>query len=257
MLFTIKKTLLLLACLATLPVWGQDDPGNRFWGEERNKGRAVLLHLALGGQVPAADLAKRFGPNLSVGGGLEHITANNWVFGAEGHYLFSKDVKEDPLANLRTPEGDIIGSDQQIASVVLRERGLYVGVVAGRLWVLNQKQRSGLRFTLSAGWLQHKIRVQDDGQTVNQLTGEYLKGYDRLTGGPALQQFVGWQQLGLNRRSNWCVGLEFNQGFTHTLRDWDFAERRKLDGQRFDLRFGIRLGWTLPFYPKSAERIEY
>lgn len=42
------------------------------------------------------------------------------------------------------------------------------------------------------------------------------------------------------------IGFEFNQGFTKSLRDWDFTERRKLDGNRIDLRFGIRATWTIP-----------
>lgn len=224
--------------------------------EPRNTGPAFLFHVNAGAHLPGGDLAKRFGPDASVGGGLELITENNFLFGAEGHFLFGQKVKEDPLTLIRTPEGDIIGTDQYIASVFLRERGFYIGGMIGKLFPIGKK-RSGLRITAGAGMLRHKIRFQDDTQSVNAISGDYAKGYDRLTGGFALNQFIGWQHLAANRRANWFIGLEFNQGFTKSLRDWDFSEMRKLEGSRTDLRFGIRAAWTLPFYVGNAEKIYY
>ncbi len=90
-----------------------------------------------------------------------------------------------------------------------------------------------------------------------QIRDDYKKGYDRLCGGPALQQFIGWQKVGYGRDMSWLFGFEFNQAFTQTRRDWDFAEMRKLEGRRVDLRFGVRLAWTLPFYTGTAEEIYY
>lgn len=224
--------------------------------EDRNQGKAILLHLAFGVHQPVADMADRFGADGDFGIGLEYLTANNFIVGAEGYYFFGTKVKEDPLAILRTPEGDIIGKDRLIASVVLRERGYYFGGMAGKLFVLNKK-RAGIRLTCGAGLLRHWIRIQDDNTSVTQLTGDYKKGYDRLTGGLALNQFVGWQHLAGNRRSNFLIGLEFNEGFTNTLRDWDFNDMRKLDESRLDIRIGFRVAWTLPFYQGGAEDIYY
>lgn len=225
-------------------------------GEARNKDKAILLHLMFGLHTSAGDLADRFGPDGSFGLGLEYLTKNNFILGAEGHYFFGSAVNEDPLAILRTPEGSIIGKDRLLASVVLRKRGYYFGGTVGRLFTFNDK-RSGIRLTLGAGLLRHWIRIQDDNNSVTELTGEYKKGYDRLTGGLALNQFVGWQSLAGDRRSNWLIGLEFNEGFTNTLRDWDFSEMRKLDEKRLDIRIGLRVAWTLPFYQGKPEEIFY
>jgi hypothetical protein len=225
-------------------------------GEPRNKDKAILLHLMFGLHTSAGDLADRFGPDGSFGLGLEYLTKNNFILGAEGHYFFGSAVNEDPLAILRTPEGSIIGKDRLLASVVLRKRGYYFGGTVGRLFAFNDK-RSGIRLTLGAGLLRHWIRIQDDNNSVTELTGEYKKGYDRLTGGLALNQFVGWQSLAGDRRSNWLIGLEFNEGFTNTLRDWDFSEMRKLDEKRLDIRIGLRVAWTLPFYQGKPEEIFY
>lgn len=222
----------------------------------RNTGSAILGNLLFGVHLPGGDMADRFEADGDFGGAVEYLTANNFIFGVEGHYFFGPKVKEDPLAILRTPEGDIIGNDRLVASVVLRERGWYGGAKVGKLFAFNGK-RSGIRLTLGAGMMRHKIRLQDDNNSVTQITGDYKKGYDRLTGGLALNQFLGWQHLSANRRSNWMAGFEFIEGFTKSLRDWDFTERRKLDGNRLDLRLGIRVAWTLPFYQGKADEIFY
>ena len=252
----MKNCILLIICvLCAIDLAAQkfpEHPGD----EVRNKGSVILAHVTFGAHLPAGDLADRFDVDGDFGGAAEYMTANNFLFGAEGHYFFGSKVKEDPLAILRTPEGDIIGNNRLVASVALRERGWYAGAMIGKLFTINDK-RSGIRFTLGAGVLRHRIRIQDDNSSVTQLTGDYKKGYDRLTGGLALNHFLGWQHLSANRRSNWMAGFEFNEGFTKSLRDWDFTERRKLDGKRLDLRIGIRVAWTLPFYQGKAEEIFY
>lgn len=255
----VKKLIYLTGLFAAgfLPATAQQFPEHPAESERRNKGNAILLHLAGGAQWPGGDLAERFGPNGALSLGLEYLTANNWIAGAEGQFLFGSTVKDDPLAILRTPEGDIIGNDRNLADVLLRERGLYVGAHVGRLFTFGRDARSGLRATFGAGWLQHKIRIQDDTRSVTQLTGDYQKGYDRLTGGLALQQFLGWQNLAPDRLANWIFGFEFSQGFTQSRRDWDFTEMRRLDGRRLDLRFGVRASWTLPFYNRPARSIYY
>ncbi len=249
--------IVLVGILLSGQVFAQYRENTPEYDEANNKGGALLFNFNFGAHLPAADMAKRFNEDMSVGGGLEYITANNFIWGAQGHYFFGTKVNDDPLAGIRTPEGGIIGVDQSLASVILRERGFFIGANLGKLLIFNEKKRSGLRLSGGVGWMQHKIRLQDDGQTVPLLTGAYRKGYDRLTGGPTLTEFIGWQHLGANRRSNWFVGFDMLQGFTHTLRDWDFAAQQKLTGIRLDLRFGIRMGWVLPFYKQAAEQIYY
>ncbi len=256
---TVKTLYFLLSlfCLAVSPALAQKFPEHPPAEEPRNKGKAILLHLSGGVQKPGGDLADRFGNNGALGGGVEFLTANNWIIGTETQFYFGRDVKDDPLTFLRTPDGDIIGNDRNIATVALRQRGLYLGGAVGRLFTFKKDARSGLRLNLGAGWTYHKIRIQDDTRSVTQLTGDYLKGYDRLSSGLAFNEFIGWQNLAPNRRSNWMIGFEFNQGLTENRRSWDFAEMKKLDGRRLDLRFGLRATWTLPFYIGSASKIYY
>ena len=83
----------------------------------RNTGKAFLFHFNLGTHLPVGDLSKRFGQDMSIGGGTEIISANNVIYGLTGHYFFGQNVKEDPIAGFRTPDGDIIGSDQALATI--------------------------------------------------------------------------------------------------------------------------------------------
>ena len=101
---------------------------------------------------------------------------------------------------------------------------------------------------MGVGIFQHKIRVQEDPNSfVPIIAGEYKKGWDRLSNGLALRQFVGYQHLSLNGLVNFYAGFEFMQAFTQNRRVQDFKLMTKLDEKRFDLMYGIKVGWTLPF----------
>ena len=225
-----------------------------------NQGNALLLNFGFGVQQPGGDLADRFGISNGVEVGADYILdPSNWFFGLEGQYFFGTDVKEDVLAPLRTTEGFIIANDRNPANVQLRERGYYLGARVGKLIGLSSTNpRAGLRVHLGAGLLQHKIRVQDDPiREVSQLTGDYLKGYDRLTNGLALHQFLGYQLLGKDGGINLIAGLEFFQGFTQNRRSFNYDTRQADTAQRVDLMMGIRFSWILPFYRTNAEDIYY
>lgn len=251
------KIILLFALLQGVSVCAQRFREHPEEQDARNKGKAIMFHLGLGAQLPAADLADRFGFCGSYGGGIDFMMANNYFIGFEGFGIFGKEVKEDPLAILRTPEGFIIANTRTLSAVLLRERGMYLGGTVGKLITFKKEERRGIRVALGAGWLQHRILVQDDDRSLTQITGAYAKGYDRLTGGLALNQFIGWQKLGKLKKANFMIGFEFTQGFTQTRRDWDFTAMKKLTGKRLDLSFGIKAAWTMPFYLRPASEISY
>jgi len=250
-----KLLVLIFAVILNAALFAQTLPDTKK-PVKQGKSKGVLAHFTLGGHLPGGDLKDRFGINGSLGTGAEFISRQDWVIGFEGAFIFGNKVKEDPLSILRTPSGDIIGNDRSIATIRYQERGLYIGATMGKLIPMSKK-RAGLRLTLGGGWSQHLIRIFDESRSVVQIKGDYKKGYDRLCGGPALQQFIGWQQVGQGRSMSWLIGFEFNQAFTQTRRDWDFTEMRKIEGNRVDLRFGVRVAWTLPFYTGYAEEIYY
>lgn len=230
--------------------------------EGRNDGMALLVHFNYAYEFPGGDLAQLFGRNARVGGGLEMITAkNDLIFGFDGGLMFGNTIKDDVLATLRTPEGEIIGNNKVYADIIMKQRGWQASAHIGKIFSLSkvEDQRAGIRATIGMGLLQHKVRIQDDFQSeVPQIEGEYRKGYDRLTNGLMIQEFIGYQFLGANRLINFYAGIELTQAFTQNRRDWDFGLRRKLDEPRTDLLYGFRIGWTLPFYIKEdPENIYY
>lgn len=227
----------------------------------RNQGSVLLAHFSYGAQLPGGDLADRFGANFIPGLGLEYLTdKSNRIIGLEGSFMFGSRVKEDVIAGLRTAEGYIIGEEGSYADIQLRERGIYLGGYLGKLFGVSPKNnRSAIKVTLGAGLLQHKIRIQDDPvQKAPQLSADYKKGYDRLSNGFALRQFIGYQLMDLDGRINFYAGVDLTQGFTQTRRSYNFDTFGPDASKRFDLLVGIRIGWILPFYTgKSADDIYY
>jgi len=239
--------------LLTLQVFAQSEP--------LNKGTGILFHFGLGGQQPAGDLADRFGTNMNFGGGLELLTAeSNLIFGLQSYYLFGSNVKENPLSNMTTADGFVIAEDGGFADVQLRERGFYIGAMVGKLLRFSSNNpRSGIRITVGAGLLQHQIRIQDDPfRLVPQLNENYKKGYDRLTNGLAINEFIGYQMLSANKRINFYAGFEFTQGFTQSRRSFNYDTRTADTNKRFDSLMGVRAGWIIPFYVgKGTAEIYY
>ncbi len=219
--------------------------------ERQNLGNIIAINFQFGGGIPAGDLADRFGTTLSAGAGMDFITEkNNLIFGWKGDFHFGNEVKENILGGL-APEGFIFGNSLSSATELRRaQRGFYIGAHVGKVFSFSSSNtRSGLRVTVGAGLLQHKIRLQQDPSNfVPQIAGDYGKGYDRLSNGLALRQFLGYQLLGNDKLVNFTFGLEFIQGFTQNRRSFNIDEMRTDTSKRLDLLIGLKVGWTLPFY---------
>ncbi|MCB9082187.1 MAG: hypothetical protein H6555_10795 [Lewinellaceae bacterium] len=226
----------------------------------KNQGQGILTGVSYALQLPAADLGQRFGSSFSAGLQTDYLTAKgNWLLGINGLFFFGGEVKENPLQGLQTVEGFIIGNDRTPAGIQLRERGFFLGGSLGKLWGLSARNpRSGIRFNLGAGFLQHKIRIQDDpARDVPQLNDTYKKGYDRLSNGLALQLWLGYQYLAADRRLNYFIGLEGFQAFTRNRRTVNFDTRLPDTTNRLDILLGLRAGIVLPFYLGEGSGILY
>ena len=210
-------------------------------------------------QVAAGDLGDRFGNNFAVGAAFLRKTRTNWIWGAEGQFLFGGQVREDSiLRNISTSQGYILTDNGTYADIILHERGYSVMAQVGRLFpVFGPNPNSGLTLLLGAGFLQHKIRIEDRGNEVSALAGDYKKGYDRLTNGFCLSQFAGYRNFSNNRRINFYIGLEAVQGFTRSRRSVNFDTMEQDTSSRLDLFFGIRAGWIIPLYKKLPRTYYY
>jgi hypothetical protein len=151
-------------------------------------------------------------------------------------------------------DGVILDQDGQPASVLKYERGYCLFAWAGRLMpIVGPNPNSGLLLKVGGGYMRHKIRIETQENVVPQLEGDYLTGYDRLSGGPAAMFFFGYQHIGNRRLINFMFGFEMVLGFTEPLREYNFDTHRHESGTRYDGLNGFRFGWTLPIYRRSAK----
>lgn len=215
---------------------------------------------AIGGvQLPEGDLSDRFGTNFNVGGTFQYKTRKNFLFGIDGYFLFGADVREEQLLRyFLNSSGAITGLDGRFANILLYERGMKFDLKAGKIFPrLGPNPNSGLTLTLGAGWIQHKIRIDNKSEVIPALNGDYLKGYDRLTGGFSLTGFAGYTNFGNKRLVNFFLGVEFTQGFTKNRRLFNFDTRQQDDRMRNDQLIGIRAGWLIPLYRRSPRTFYY
>lgn len=209
---------------------------------------ALALKFNYGVQIPAGDLADRFGSNFVLGLGAEYINRKSIFFGAEFDLHFGSNVKEDALASLRSEEGDIIGNDRSISAVFLRMRAISGGVYVGKIFSFGKLKNTGLKVSFGAGFIEHRIRFQDDNNTAIQLFGDYSKGYDRLANGFSLRQFIGYQYMSDDQRINIYGGFDFTEAFTKGRRDWNYDQFGPDKSSRTDILVGFRVGLILPFF---------
>jgi len=211
-------------------------------------------------QVPDKDLSIRFGNNSSIGGGFLIKTKSNWLLGADFNYIFGSKVKnsDDILKNISTNEGWVIDIDGLFAEINFFERGFYSSVKFGKIFpIAKSNPNSGLMITGSIGLLQHKIRIDNPKNTAPQLTGDYKKGYDQLSNGLCISEFIGYMHMGNNRLTNFYVGFEFLQGWTQSRRDYDFNLMVKDTSTNFDILNGLKIGWIIPLYKQVPDKFYY
>jgi hypothetical protein len=210
-------------------------------------------------QDPGGDMATRFGNNYNVGGSVQWKTKKNWIFGIDGNFLFSEQVKEnDILRQISTSQGFVIGQDGLYADIFLYERGFMFSGKVGKIFpVIGPNPNSGLIATLGVGLLEHKIRIEDKGNKAPQLSDEYKKGYDRLTNGLSLTEFLGYINFGSRRLINFMVGIELTQAFTKNRRSFNFDTMEQDDKSRLDLLFGLRAAWLIPIYRRVPKEYYY
>lgn len=209
-------------------------------------------------QVPTADLAERFGVFNTIGGAFYVKDRKGFIYGFDGQYQFGNRVKELTIDNLLTETGNVINADGEYAALKLFMRGFRFSAQFGKVFkVAAPNPNSGLKILIGAGFWQHRIRVDDIQLNTPQIKYPYQKGYDRMTNGFMLTQFIGYQFFSNTRLVNFYVGFEFNEGFTKNKRAYNFSEKKKDDSPRFDMSYGIKLGWVIPFYKRAPQDFYY
>ncbi len=217
-------------------------------GHTQNIGSARILEFKYGFQIPSADMADRFGSNSIIGINFNSVAfKSNFFLGAGGMFLFGGEVKEDVLAGLRSFDGAIIGIDGRPGDVSLKERGYYFGLHAGKIFKMSSVENNltGIRAQIGGGFLQHKIRVQDNGESIVALEKDKLKGYDRLTNGPAIHMAIGYQYQNPKNNFHFNIMADLFGGRTAARRSFDIETGGYLEGERTEILAGLSVSYIV------------
>jgi hypothetical protein len=207
-------------------------------------------------QLPYGDLSQRFGSNMSVGGAALYKFQNNFLISLDGNYFFGKNVKEDVLSSLKvyTESGEsfVIDNEGYPADLRVTERGWNLTLNVGKIFYIGgQNKNRGIHYQLGLGYFQHKINLYDAQQRIAAIKGDRVKGYDRLSLGPCVYQYLGYTYLSSNRFVNFTIGIEMYYAITQNVRYYDYATASVDNKKRKDGLWGIKFGWILPVYRRA------
>lgn len=232
----------------------QDD----IFGKEKTPQRkGFIFGVNAGFDIPFGDMARRFGLSYRIGPSILYKTKSSWMFGVKGDWIFGNQMKDDSLMwNIKDRDGVFLTNQGDRQGVGTFERGYAIGLMAGKILALDKSNlNSGILILTGVGFIQHKINIFDRDQVVTQLNKQYKKGYDRLTNGIYVEQFVGYNNFDRHGLLNFHIGLDVLVGFTQGRRDYQYDLMRKDDKNRLDILFGIRGGWYVPLFRKKSEEV--
>lgn len=214
-----------------------------------------------GFNLTAGDLALRHGYFAHVGLFAGYKTKRNWVYGIDGSYMFGNQINETGLFDhLVDSKGNITDQNGDVAVVVLGSRGMHINLNAGKILpVFNPNPNSGLYLSGGIGFLAHKIRIETQDQVVPQLELDYRKGYDRLTQGLNLSQFIGYAFMSNESFVKFYGGFYIQEGFTYERRTvfFDQPDTPVSTAPRLDIQYGLRFGWLIPIYTRQPKEFYF
>lgn len=222
-----------------------------------NQGFLFTPHWAY--QNVGGDLTERFYDFTSLGLSVDYKTKKNLQFGLDYDWYYGNHVKDSTLFDgITGPSGQIIDQNGNFSVVRLSVRGNYVTANLSYVYqIIKHHENSGIMFSLGAGVMQHRIDIFSSQVTIPQINGEYEKGYDRLTYGFALKEFIGYQFLIESNKFHFRAGVEFNQGFTQGRRSWNFSSNTPGTDKRLDTTIAYKFGVIVPVFTKAKEDEEF
>jgi hypothetical protein len=207
---------------------------------------------------PGADMAKRFGTSYRVGPSVWYKTKSNWIGGVKFDFINGSNIREDSLMINIWKDGGLLNQSGVRTDINIYERGYAVGLQAGKLFPITKKtQASTIMLLTTVGFIQHKIKIFDRDKAVSNINGDYNKGYDRLTNGLMVEEFVGYNYFANDGFLNFYIGLNISAGFTRGRRDHLYDVMRADTDNRVDLLFGVRGGLHIPIFKRKSEDIYF
>jgi len=212
-------------------------------------------------QFPFGELYKTFKPNFNLGTGFTCKTASNWSYHIRFNYLFGSGIRcdiKDILGNMVNSNGDVIDGYGMKATLDMEGRYWYLAAGFGKIIPVSSRMRnSGIWITADVGYFVHKIHFTDNDHLIDQLDGDYKKGYDQRSAGLCMTQFIGYLHLGKLRVASFYAGIEISEMWTAATRNYNFVYGPTTDEKKFSALLGIKVGWIVPLYEKKKTQTLY
>ncbi len=234
--------------------------------------RAFIPAFTYAFQFPGGDVSDRYGFNSTIGFATMYKSSKNLILSLDANFIFGNKINnaDSILWMVETRSGHIIDGNGTYALYALYERGYSINFRIGKvLNVLSPNPNSGLMVMGGVGFLVHRMKIDNQHRTAPQISDDYAKGYDRLTGGVTFNEFIGYFFMGKSRVANFFAGFEFYQAFTKSLRDRD-CDRMVYDqangtytpagpdkSNYLDLFYGFKIGWMIPVYSRAPDKYYY
>ena len=270
----MKKTTLILFCTLSLSLSGFAQEKPRDIANEAIP--TVMFQATYAAQLPALDTKIDYGFTNTIGGSVIYKTKSNWLFTANGNFIFGDRLKGDRVdifgEGITTPTGEIIGGGGLFSSLALYQRGMHFQAEVGKLFSFFPNPNSGFFVQAGIGYLRNRIRVDYQIEALNPpypLIEDYQYGYDRMRGGIALHAETGYLVMSNSKILNFSISFEVTYARTRNLRDYDFRVFFDENGEPYvmgytdknkrfnDLYYGIRLSWMIPTYQRQPEQYYY
>ncbi len=219
-----------------------------------------LLEVCFRGGIPTGDWGDRyeFATLMGMQGGVKF--RSNWYLTGGVQVLFGDAVNEtDVLRHILDTGGLLIGNEGLLTDYRINATGWLVPVSIGKIIPVYPKhnRNSGIFIEVGAQYLSHRLAFQSYDDDVAQITGDYRKGYDRLTAGFGLRQAIGYTYFDNKGYLNLSIGLDFSQSFTFGQRSIQFDTGRPFDQGFIDLLTGLRISWVFPLYGRAPGTYYY
>ena len=196
-----------------------------------------------------------YGNVWTVGGQFGLKLKKNAFMCFQAEYIYGNEVKqEDVLRNIRTSEGGVIEFGGQLTNPIIDMEGFSLAVMGGYVFpVIGPNPNSGILVCAGPGFIQHRIVIDYRDAQIPQLEGEYLRGYDRLSNGFSMNEFIGYVHYGKRRLVNFYAGFSFVQSWTQNKRGYNYDDAEKDEQIRFGSLAGIRLGWMINLHRRARK----
>ncbi len=253
--------LLLLNVVWSSHVWGQvvEKESKNKKGKKFDASSAVLIAPNYTAQFPYGNMKDRFGFNSLFGMQISYKTDRNWLIGGEAAFLYGSNVKESYVpTKIATTTNQYISQNNDLIRINPQEQGFNVKLIAGKIIPFHKKfPDAGLLTMTSFGFLYHKIALNVREASLPQLSKVYRQGYDRMSYGPVISQFIGGVFMMRKKYASGYIGATFDIAFTQGHRAYDFYSMAPLHDKRIDMFVGLKVGWIIPVFLQTTEKEFY